>query len=177
MALVDDGDLIRGLGYVALYAAYLEEAVDECLNVVASHDAERSDRMYRWPTSQKIEYIQRQLQNLEPLSDELANFPSILQATGDLLEERNLVIHGRVYAVPNIGDVRISGRPGVPETPANSEELYALANDLYSARNPLLHASMFSLHRMFAVVLERNAVNAQLVVAGDVPPIGGAPQN
>lgn len=56
MALVDDGDLIHGLGYVALYVAYLEEAVAECLNVGA-HDAERSDRMYRWPTSQKIEYI------------------------------------------------------------------------------------------------------------------------
>lgn len=29
MTLVDDGDLIRGLGYVALYSAYLEEAIDE----------------------------------------------------------------------------------------------------------------------------------------------------
>ena len=38
MTLIDDGDLIHGLGYVALYAAYLEEDVDECLNVVACHD-------------------------------------------------------------------------------------------------------------------------------------------
>lgn len=177
MALIDDGDLIRGLGFVALYAAYLEEAVDECLSAVAAHDAERNDRIHRWPTSQKIEYLQRQLKNLEPLSDELAKFPSILKVIGDLLEERNLVIHGRVYAVPNVGDVRISGRPGVPETQANSAELYALANELYSARNPLLHASMFSLDRQFAAVQERSAGDAQPAVAGDALPIGGAPLN
>lgn len=35
MSLTDDGDLIRGLGYVALYAAYLEEAI--CRSVT-SHD-------------------------------------------------------------------------------------------------------------------------------------------
>lgn len=177
MALIDDGDLIRGLGFVALYAAYLEEAVDECLSVVSAHDTERNDRIYRWPTSQKIEYLQRQLQKQEPLSDELAKFPSILEAIGELLEERNLVIHGRVYAVPNVGDVRISGRPGIPETQANSAELYALANDLHSARNPLLHASIFSLHRQFAAVQERNVGDAQPVVAGDALPIGGAPLN
>lgn len=177
MALIDDGDLIRGLGFVALYAAYLEEAVDECLNVVAAHDAERDDRVHRRPTSKKIEYIQQQLQKLEPLAQELVAFPNALRAIGDLLEERNLVIHGRVYAVPNVGDVRISGRLGVPETPANSAELYAFANELYSARNPLLHASMFSLHRQFEAVRARGPGDAQSVVAGDAPPIGSAPLN
>lgn len=163
MALIDDGDLIRGLGFVALYAAYLEEAVDECLSVVVARNPAADNRLYRRPTSQKIKYIQQQLQKLGPLSDELAKFPMILNAIGDLLEERNLVIHGRVYAVPGVGDVRISGRPGIPETPANSAELYVLANDLYSARNPLLHASMFSLHRQFEAERSR--------VTGDAQPV------
>jgi hypothetical protein len=160
MALIDDGDMIRGLGFVALYAAYLVEAVDECLKVISAYDAERNGRMCRWPTSQKIEHIQRQLRGIEPLTDELAELPCTLQATADLLEERNLVIHGRVYAVPNVGNVRISGRPGVPETPGSSAELYALANDLYSACSPLLHAATFSLHRQFTATQERNAGNA-----------------
>ncbi len=175
MALIDDGDLIRGLGFVALYAAYLEEAVDECLSVVAARDLEVNRNLYRRPTSQKIEYIQHQLQRLEPLSEELAKFPEILQAIGELLEERNLVIHGRVYAIPGVGDVRISGRPGVPETQATSAELYVLANDLYSARGPLLQASMFSLRRQFEAVYVRDTGDAQPVVAGGAPPIGGAP--
>lgn len=33
MALTDDDDLIHGLGYVALYAAYLEEAIEEVFSV------------------------------------------------------------------------------------------------------------------------------------------------
>ncbi len=97
---------------------------------------------------------------------ELFDLPTTLQAVGELLEERNRVIHGRVYAVPGVGDVRISGRPGVPETPANSAELFVLANDLYSARNPLLRASTFSLHRQFEAVRARGTGGAQPVVAG-----------
>lgn len=172
MTLIDDGDLIRGLGFVALYAAYLEEAVDECLAVVSAHDAGYDERLFRRPTSKKIEYILRRMQTLEPLSSELARFPAILGKISNLLEDRNRVIHGRVYAIPNVGDVRISGRPGVPEVRANSAELYALANILLAARDPLLHASMFSLHRLFAAVLERNAGNAQPVVAADARSTG-----
>jgi len=36
MALTDNGDLIRGLGYVSLYAAYLEEAIEEVFSAVNS---------------------------------------------------------------------------------------------------------------------------------------------
>lgn len=178
MTLIDDGDLIRGLGFVALYAAYLEEDVDECLNVVACHDAGSDyQRLSHRPTSQKIKYILEQLRKLEPLSNELVVFPQILRIIGDLLEERNTVIHGRVYAVPNIGDVRISGRLGVPETPANSSELYALANELHSACNPLLYASMFSLHRQFLAVRARCAEDTQSAVSGFAPPDSGANLN
>ena len=46
MALVDDGDVIRGLGFVTLYAAYLEEAVDECVDVLLAADPEP-----RWAAS------------------------------------------------------------------------------------------------------------------------------
>ncbi len=175
MKLIDDGDLIRGLGYVALYAAYLEEAVDECLNVVACYDAGSDhQRLSRRSTSQKITYILQQLRQREPLSDELVLFPQVLKVIGDLLEERNTVIHGRVYAVPNIGDVRISGRLGVPETPANSAELYALANELHSACNPLHNASMFSLHRQFSAVRTCCAGDAQSIVSALAPPDSGA---
>ena len=82
MALIDDGDLIRGLGFVALYAAYLEEAVDECLSVVAARDPESDHKLFRRPTSQKIEYIKQQLKMRAPLSEELTKFPTILQAIG-----------------------------------------------------------------------------------------------
>ena len=150
MTLVDDGDLIRGLGFVALYAAYLEGAVDECLHVIAANDSDCKCRdLHRWGTSRKLQYLQKQLRKLEPLPSELANFPNTLQAISDLFEERNLVVHGRIYSIPSVGDVRISGRLGIPETPVRSAELYVLANDLFAARIPLQHASMFSLNRAY----------------------------
>jgi hypothetical protein len=160
MALIDDGDLIRGLGFVALYAAYLEEAINECLDVFLANDATSDERLYRRQMSRKIDYIQKCLRGLEPLRDELVGLPAILQAISELLEERNLIIHGRIYAIPGFGDVRIAGRRGVPEIPATSVELYSLANDLNSACSPLLNASMFSLHRQFDTVRERSGSHA-----------------
>lgn len=35
MALVDDGDVVRGVGYVTIYAAYLEEEIEEYLRFLA----------------------------------------------------------------------------------------------------------------------------------------------
>lgn len=37
IALTDDGDLIYGLGYVALYAAYLEVALEEVFSAMNSN--------------------------------------------------------------------------------------------------------------------------------------------
>ena len=53
--LNDDGDIVRGLGFVALYAAYLEEQVDnllEALDRVESYDSVKQ----RWPISRKIKH-------------------------------------------------------------------------------------------------------------------------
>ncbi len=36
MPLTDDRDLIRGLGYVALYAAYLEKAIEDVFVAVVA---------------------------------------------------------------------------------------------------------------------------------------------
>ena len=57
MPLNDDGDLIRGLGFVALYAAYLEEAVDECLACLLPAGGPQYDKILRQPTGQKVEYL------------------------------------------------------------------------------------------------------------------------
>ncbi|WP_382221262.1 hypothetical protein [Hydrogenophaga atypica] len=150
MALIDDGDLIRGLGFVALYAAYLEEAVDDCLSVVAAHDPKFDVRLNRRATSQKIEYLHKQLEAVGPLSKELSCLPEVLVAASQLLEERNNVIHGRVYAIPGTGDTIFSGRPGIPKKAAKSEELYNLANRIIGVRNPILHASRFALSRQMS---------------------------
>ncbi|HSD38714.1 MAG TPA: hypothetical protein VLC92_14475 [Rhodocyclaceae bacterium] len=149
MTLIDDGDLIKGLGFVALYAAYLEEAIDECVGALFMGDQVQYDKIMRKPSSQKIEWIQDRLKSLMPLTKELGHFPGHLDVVVKLLEERNLVIHGRVYAVPGEGDVRYAGRKGIPTEVAKSSELYELANDLFRACDPLMAASMFAFQRLF----------------------------
>lgn len=158
MPLADDGDLIRGLGFVALYAAYLEEGIDEVLEVLAAADAGFDQRVRQRSTGQKIEYIRERIRTLDPLPQELAHFPDVLTGITELLERRHLIIHGRVYNVPGVGDVRRPARLGLPEQAATSSELYALAKELFEARTPLNHASMFALpRRLHAVVNRRGA--------------------
>ena len=39
MTIKDDGDIARGLAFVTLYAAYMEEAIEECAFVPAAADS------------------------------------------------------------------------------------------------------------------------------------------
>lgn len=155
MAIVDDGDLIRGLGYIALYAAYVEEAIDLCINCFETHEINFDEKVKRQPTSQKIKFINDKLENMMPLSHELERFRNALAFTDDLLEKRNIVLHSRIYAVPGIGDIRKPGRPNLPEVPASSSECYDLANDIFSTLPLLKNAAMFALPRHMSTYVTR----------------------
>ncbi len=61
MTLKDGGCLIRGLGYVALYAAYLEEAIEDIFFAVAKMEKEQNPKMDLWPISQKLKYIDKRI--------------------------------------------------------------------------------------------------------------------
>jgi hypothetical protein len=148
MPIADDGDIVRALGFVTLYAAYVEEAVDDCVSVLITTDRDVDERLFRQPISEKIRYCQRRLRALAPLTAELQYLPDALDYTRRLLEERHDVVHGRLYAGVDGQDIRRSGRQGVPDRQVTSGELYDLANALFDARNPLLHASQFQLQRL-----------------------------
>ncbi|MGF6444354.1 hypothetical protein [Paraburkholderia youngii] len=144
--LGDDGDLIRGLGFVALYAAYVEEAVDNCLeHFVEVGRVEGKAR--RRSTSQKIETLQAELKKESALPEELNGLADLLGHVGELLERRNVFIHGRVYATVDGDKIRRSGRPGEPQQEATSAELYELANQLFETLAGLNAAWVFRLGR------------------------------
>jgi hypothetical protein len=150
MHLNDDGDMIRGLGFVALNAAYIEEKIDECLELFISIGM--SDKsMRRTQVSSKLKELKRLLAAFTPFPQELDYLPDHLESVRELLERRNEMIHGRIYVDPALGDVRRSGRVGVPDTAATSLELYNLANELASAIDPLAHASVFRLRRLLKI--------------------------
>lgn len=169
MTLQDDGDLIKGLGFVCLYAAYLEEAIDDVFSAVIVVNGEAAPKMDRWQISRKLKYIRHSMEAWEELTEELSRFMSCIEPIGDLLERRNLIIHGRIYADPKTGDVLKPARFGFPETPAISSDMYELANELFAARNPCLQASMFAIPRFSMVKnsMTGNSMTKRVSISGN----------
>lgn len=123
--LNDDGDIVRGLGFVALYSAYLEEQIDNLL-VMLSAVQDFTEEEQRWPVSRKIKKAKQIAANFnfEGRDDLVA----ILDEAKDAFEERNKIVHGRIYGNFDRPDTLKSGRPNVPDRQIVSAELYELAN-------------------------------------------------
>jgi hypothetical protein len=122
----DDGDIARGLGFVALYAAYLEEQVENLLNMLVSIEP-YDDAKQRWPVSKKIKHAIKVLTSLD--SKELPELTNDLLSCLELFNDRNEIIHGRIYATFDRPLTLKSGRPNIPDREVKSSELYNLANE------------------------------------------------
>jgi hypothetical protein len=145
--LTDNGDIVKALGYLALYAAYTEEAIDECISTLIKHDPKPPKNLQKYPCSQKIEYINQRIK-LKPLTQELQHFPQLLEYLIDLFEERNQIIHGRIYgSLQGKADILRPGRPSGSEREITSSELIDLANQFFDTLNPLNQAAFHSFNR------------------------------
>ena len=142
-----DGDIVRALGFVALYAAYVEESVDVVMERLSLVD-EITDKQRRWPISSKIDWCKDILTSLN--SDELRELISVLDQTKEVLEKRNEVIHGRIYAGNERSDNLKSGRPGVLEREVTADELYDLAENLLEVQAAVPNINSFATLRAIA---------------------------
>ena len=149
MPLHRDDDVVRGLGFVALYAAYLEEQVDNLLFMLQSIGPVPESEQ-RWPTSRKIEKAKRLVRRLvfEDRDALLIN----LGASKKLLDCRNEVIHGRIYANFDRPDTLKSGRLNTPDRIIKPDELYDLADNLAEARLALYRPMIIEIPRAMQVV-------------------------
>jgi hypothetical protein len=148
MDLRDDGDVVKGLGFVALHSAYLEEAVEDCVATFVEAGAIAPDKIFSVPTSKQVECLKQEVLQRGQLPTELVRFPDLLDHVLDLLKLRHELIHGRIYGGlgPNEGELRRGRRHNVTRK-IRSEELYGLANRINKACSSLRGASMFSLQR------------------------------
>jgi hypothetical protein len=142
MPLQNDGDVVRGLGFVALHAAYLEEQVDNLLLMLQPLE-NYPESEQRWPVSRKIEKTKRLVRELA--FDYRDGLLADLDVSRRLLEWRNEVIHGRIYANFDRPDTLKSGRPTVPDRVVDSAELYELANRLAEVRGELYRPMIFQI--------------------------------
>ncbi len=142
--LADDGDIVRGLGFVSMYSAWIEEDVDDLLRYMNPVES-FADRIQHRPISRKLKRAAEIVRRLN--SEELANLPEALEAGVELFERRNEVIHGRIYAGRDSVDYLQAGRPNIPTRPISSAELYQLANDFWDYRGNLTGPPLFRLPR------------------------------
>lgn len=145
--LNDDGDIVRNLGFVALYSAYLEEQIDNLL-VMLSAVEKFTEEEQRWPVSRKIKKAKQIAAKFafEGRDDLLA----ILDEAKDAFEERNIIVHGRIYGNFDRPDTLKSGRPNVPDRSITSTELYELANRFTDLRGEVYRPMIFKIPRALA---------------------------
>jgi hypothetical protein len=132
--LKNDGDIVRGLGFVALYSAYLEEQIDNLLTKLGQVE-EYNENKQRWPISRKIKHAIKIIEKFE--STVFLNLVANLQTCIGLFEDRNKLIHGRIYANFDRPETLKSGRPNILDREAHSEELYKLANEFDAFREAI----------------------------------------
>lgn len=145
MLLPRDNDVIRGLGFVALYAAYLEEQIDNLLFMLEPVESFPEEEQ-RWPTSRKIDKAKRLIATLA--FDYRDALLGDLGACRELLKRRNEVIHGRIYANFDRPDTLKSGRADVPDRVVEPEELYDLAENLGEARAAVLRPMILQIPKL-----------------------------
>ncbi|MGZ8982321.1 MAG: hypothetical protein ACXW11_00025 [Methylotenera sp.] len=56
MTIQDDRDLIKGLGFVCLYAAYHEESIDDVFEFLVKLYKEINEKALKWQISRKLDY-------------------------------------------------------------------------------------------------------------------------
>ncbi|MCK9638095.1 MAG: hypothetical protein M0R41_17635 [Methylobacter tundripaludum] len=142
--LKDDGDIVRGLGFVSMYSAWVEEDIDDILRLLDPVEPFEV-KQQRWPISRKLDHAAKIVHSLE--SNELKNLPDALKNAVTLFDRRNEVIHGRIYASFEKVDYVQSGRPNVPTRQITSAELYELANDFWNYRGNFIGPQIFRLPR------------------------------
>jgi hypothetical protein len=129
--LEDDGDFIRGLGYVTMYSAWTEDDVDELLYQLDSIESFDKKKQIL-PISQKLKHAAKLVGKLDCV--ELNELPDNLEKGIGLFNTRNLLIHGKIsYAIENLYVVK-PGRPKEPSKTVASKDVYDLANEFCSYR-------------------------------------------
>jgi len=143
----DDGDIIKGLGYVTMHGAHLEGCIEELLYQLSSIES-YSEKDQRLPISAKIKKAKKILSKINhSLTVEIIED---LERCRKHFEWRNELVHGRIYSPEYNKENLKSSRPGVPDRKATSEEIYTLANNLVALGSRVYRPMIIKLPRLLA---------------------------
>lgn len=155
MTVADDGDVVRGLGFVTMYAAWVEEDVDDLLRMMDPIEVFDEPKQ-RWQISRKLRHAANLVRQLN--SQELVGLPDALERAVELFDRRNQFVHGRIYTGHDRVDYIQGGRPNAPTVPITSAELYGLANEIWAYRGHFIGPQVFRLPRAIAQHMDRGTI-------------------
>jgi hypothetical protein len=125
-----EGDLVRPLGLVTLYAAYAEGEIDELLSVLPAPEP-FDDSKRQWQVGRKLTYAQRLIRKLK--ASDLSGLQSTLEDAKALFRQRNELVHGRLFS----GGRLVSNRTDVPVQQVSVEDIVGLAERIFSWKEQL----------------------------------------
>jgi hypothetical protein len=140
----DDGDIVRGLGFVTMHASHLEGRIEDLL-VILSAISPYSVTEQKWPISKKIRKCIKVLRTI-PVTVS-SSIVADLEHCLEHFEWRNELVHGRVYSPKYKKENLKSARPNVPDRKVRSGELYLLANNLVALNSGIYRPMLFDLPR------------------------------
>jgi len=130
-----------------LYSAYLEEQIDNLLFMLSSVE-EFTEKEQHWPVSRKIKKAKTVASKFEfEGRDDLLK---ILDLAKDAFEERNKIVHGRIYASFDRSDTLKSGRPNTSDRTIAANELYELANHFSDLQGEAYRPMIFKIPKALA---------------------------
>jgi hypothetical protein len=147
-----EGDLIRPLGLVTLYAAYAEGEVELLLETLSAVQP-LEKQTHRWPMGQKIGFALDLVAKLN--HESVAELIAVLKEADALFAKRNELIHGRLYS----GGRLESNCPGVPVRKVTAEELVEFAEQVFNWKERLNVQRCRKLLPLLAVGNTSNAPN------------------
>lgn len=141
----DDGDIVRGLGFVTMHGAHLEGRIEDLLTML-SPISPYTEKDQRLPISKKIRKCTNALKRTkDPDATPIIND---LELCLEHFEWRNELVHGRIYSPKYQKENLKSGRSNVPSRKVRSKELYELANNLAALNSRIYSPTIFNLPRI-----------------------------
>lgn len=120
-----EGDLIRPLGLVTLNFAYAEGELDDFIEALSIGDS-FDDEKRQWTVGRKLLHVRHLLDQLN-ISD-LPTIAALLDEGRLLFDQRNALVHGRLFA----GGRLVSNRRSIPERRVTPDEITQLAEQIFN---------------------------------------------
>jgi hypothetical protein len=148
--LEDDGDIVRAVGFVALYSSYLEEQIENMVAMLSpilkyEKGAQVSD---------KIRHAKRVLRSLGEA--EFANLISDLDTCTELFRDRNKYMHRQIYSGLGRPDTLKSTDSNIVDEVVLPSQLYQLANELSDFRQAVYRPMIFQIPKAIQHAMASN---------------------